>query len=168
MIELCDLEPDTVIPQFSQDFKNGKQQCLPVNSSTPDLKISEFQIKQSINSLQMETQRPREGTFIQEMKQLWKFFKSEYALSSLKQFSVLFQMMMLKILRNRIVLWIQFFHHLGCGLCIGLIYFNGGNDGSRMFDHLKFCIGCTFFSVYTQMMVPILSCKCCRARNLAK
>lgn len=157
MIELCDLEPDTVIPQFSSLFSNGKQQCLPTNTS--DLHPREFQMKQSINSLQMEISRPKESTLVQKMKQLTKFFKSEYALSSLQQFSVLFQMMMTKILRNRLVLWIQFFHHLGCGLCIGVIFFNAANDGLRMFDHLKFCMGCVFFMVYTQIMVPILSCK---------
>ncbi|KAL7012314.1 hypothetical protein ACKWTF_014763 [Chironomus riparius] len=157
IIELCDLEPDSVIPQFSECFSNGKQQCLPVNTITNDTAISQFQMKQSINSLQLDTSRPKESTLIQKMKLLTKFFKSEYALSSLQQFSVLFQMMTTKILRNRIVLWIQFLHHLGCGLCIGLIFFNVANDGTRMFDHLKFCMGCVFFSVYTQIMVPILS-----------
>lgn len=109
-------------------------------------------------SLKMENTRPNEGTLVQKMKLLSKFFKSEYALSSWQQFSVLFQMMMLKIFRNRIVLWIQFFHHFGCGLFIGLIFFNSANDGKRMFDHLKFCMGSIFFVVYTQIMVPILSC----------
>lgn len=116
-------------------------------------------MKQLINTLQPEITRPREGTLIQKMKLLTKFFKSQYALSSLQQFIVLFQMMMIKIWRNKIVLWIQFLHHLGCGLFIGLIFFDAANDGSRMFDHLKFCMGCTFFSVYTHIMVPILSCK---------
>lgn len=106
-----------------------------------------------------ETTRPNEGTLVQKMKQLSKIFKSEYALSSLQQFLVLLQMMFLKIRRNRLVLWIQFFHHLGCGLFIGLIFFNSANDGKRMFDHLKFCMGAIFFVVYTQVMVPILSCK---------
>jgi hypothetical protein len=106
----------------------------------------------------MDSMRPIEGTFIQKIKQLSKFFKSEYALSSIQQFAVLFQMMILKIMRNRTVLWIQFFHHLGCGLFIGLIFLNSANDGKRMFDHLKFCMGAVFFVVYTQIMVPILSC----------
>lgn len=118
-----------------------------------------FLLKPSINSLQMENTRPKEGTVVQKMKQLSKFFKSEYALSSLQQFAVLFHMMMTKIFRNRMILWIQFFHHFGCGLFIGLIFFNSANDGRRMFDHLKFCMGAVFFAVYTQTMVPILSCK---------
>lgn len=143
-----------MIANFSSFFHNGKKQCLPVNPSH-----NEYQIKQSINCLQMEMTRPKESTIIQKMKQFSKFFKSEYALSSLQQFLILFQMMMTKILRNRVVLWIQFLHHVGCGLCIGLIFFNAANDGLRMFDHLKFCMGCVFFAVYTQIMVPILSCK---------
>lgn len=117
-----------------------------------------FLLKPSIASLQMDNTRPKEGTFIQKMKQLSKFFKSEYALSSLQQFRILLQMMMTKIFRNRLVLAIQFFHHFGCGLFIGLIFLNSADDGKRMFDHLKFCMGAVFFVVYTQIMVPILSC----------
>ncbi|KAG5667468.1 hypothetical protein PVAND_015448 [Polypedilum vanderplanki] len=156
IIELCDTEPE-VIPHFSSHFLNGKIQCLPTNSSSNDASICEYQMKHSINTLQMEIHRPKESTIMQKMKQLSKFFKSEYALSSLQQFLVLFNMMMTKIMRNRVVLWIQLFHHLGCGFFIGLIFLNSANDGMRMFDHLKFCMGCVFFVVYTQIMVPILS-----------
>ena len=123
-----------------------------------DSEQPQFMLKPS-PSLRMENTRPNEGTLVQKMKLLSKFFKSEYALSSWQQFSVLLQMMMTKIFRNRIVLWIQFFHHFGCGLFIGLIFLNSANDGKRMFDHLKFCMGAIFFVVYTQIMVPILSCE---------
>lgn len=109
--------------------------------------------------MQMERIRPRESTILQKMKQFTRFLKSEHAISSLKQFIVLFQMMLLKLCRNRLVLWIQLGHHLLCGFCIGLIFWNSANDGTRMFDHLKFCMGVVFMVVYTQMMVPILSCK---------
>lgn len=126
-----------------------------------------FILKPSLNLLNVENIRPKEGTLVQKMKQFTKFFKSEYALSSLQQFAILFNMMMTKILRNRMILWIQFFHHFGCGLFIGLIFFNSANDGHRMFDHLKFCMGAVFFAVYTQTMVPILSCKCEQVAGIA-
>jgi ABC-type multidrug transport system ATPase subunit len=158
IIELCDLEPETVIPQFSEIFQNGKQQCVPV-MSTSDSQTTSFAFKPSIHQLHLDNTRPKEGTFMQKLKMLSKFFKSEYALSSLQQFAVLFHMMMLKIFRNKLVLWIQLLHHLGCGFFIGLIFLNSANDGKRMFDHLKFCMGAIFFVVYTQIMVPILSCE---------
>lgn len=150
IIELCDFSPDTVIPQFSEIFQNGKRHCVTSPESALAFK--------PLPSLQMEQMRPVEGTIVQKMKLLSKFFKSEYALSSFSQFSVLFVMMMKKIFRNRLVLWIQFLHHFGCGLFIGLIFQNSANDGRRMFDHLKFCMGAVFFVVYTQIMVPVLSC----------
>lgn len=165
IIELCDLEPET-IPLFSSIFQNGKQQCIPVMSN--DSQDQTFDLKPSVQHLNLENTRPEQGTLIQKMKMLSKFFKSEYALSSLQQFAVLFQMMILKTLRNRIVLWIQFFHHLGCGLFIGLIFLNSANDGKRMFDHLKFCMGAIFFVVYTQTMVPILSCKFDNIQSLSQ
>lgn len=147
-----------MIPQFSRIFYNGKQQCVPIVSSETQ-NTQSFMLKPT-PSLLMENMRPSEGTFFaQKMKQVSKLFKSEYSLSSLQQFSVLFQMMMTKIFRNQLVLWIQFVHHFGCGLFIGIIFFNAANDGKRMFDHLKFCMGAVFFAVYTQIMVPILSCE---------
>lgn len=42
---------------------------------------------------------------------------------------------------------------------IGLIFLHAANQGERMFDHLKFCIGIVFFISYTQVIVPILACK---------
>lgn len=42
---------------------------------------------------------------------------------------------------------------------IGLIFLKAANQGDRMFDHLKFCIGIVFFISYTQVIVPILACK---------
>lgn len=156
VIELCDIEPDSVIPRFSRIFENGKQQCLPVSAIADD--SQSFIMKSSINNFLIDDGiRPQEfSNFMQKLKQWSKFFQSEYALSSFQQFFVLLQMFFVKILRNRIALTIQLFHHIGCGLCIGIIFFNAANDGDRMFDHLKFCMGAIFFVVYTQIMVPIL------------
>lgn len=136
---------------------------ISTDSQQPD-----FQLRASIDTMQMERIRPRESTLLQKMKQFTRFLKSEHAISSLKQFIVLFQMMLLKLCRNRLVLWIQLGHHLLCGLCIGLIFWNSANDGTRMFDHLKFCMGVVFMVVYTQMMVPILSCKLKKKKNFLK
>lgn len=68
-------------------------------------------------------------------------------------------MMNKKIYRNKIALYIQLVHHVVCGIMFGLIFYQAGNDGERMFDHLKYCIGVVFFLAYTQVIVPILSCK---------
>lgn len=40
-----------------------------------------------------------------------------------------------------------------------MIFFRAANEGERMFDHLKFCIGVIFFVAYTQTIVPILACR---------
>lgn len=70
------------------------------------------------------------------------------------------QMMNKKIYRNKVALNIQLVHHILCGVLFGLIFYKAADDGFRMFDHLKYCIGVVFFLSYTQVIVPILSCKC--------
>lgn len=112
-----------------------------------------------MQTMTLEKTRPQESTLIQKMKQFTQFLRSDSASSSLKQFIVLLNLLTLKIYRNKIVLWIQLIHHLLCGVSIGVIFWAVADDGNRMFDHLKFCIAIVFFCTYTQMIVPILSCK---------
>lgn len=98
---------------------------------------------------------------LEKMKALTKFMTTDAAttVTSGQQFAVLLHLMLLKIWRNKTVLVIQLFHHVFCGLIFGLIFFRAANEGQRMFDHLKFCIGVVFFVAYTQVIVPVLACK---------
>lgn len=141
--------------------------------------ITDFVIKPTVTSMVLEHQRPKDSTLVQKMKQITRFFHSPHAVSGFVQFWVLFRLMWTKTMRNRTVLWIQLVHHIICSIFIGrileeqvqfnvsngtvfvagLIFLNAANDGARMFDHLKFCLGVCFFFCYTQVMVPILSCK---------
>lgn len=121
VIELCDTDSDNLIPMFSDIFSNGKVRCVPVFHPT-EMTVDEFVLKPSIQTLSLEQKRRREPTLVQKMKQFTRFLRSEHASSSLKQFIVLFNLMMLKIWRNRTVLWIQLIHHLICGIFIGLYF----------------------------------------------
>ncbi|XP_058830828.1 ATP-binding cassette subfamily G member 4 isoform X1 [Topomyia yanbarensis] len=171
IIEICDSESAEVLPALCEAMQNGKSICVksqfgaPAGSSALIVDeepnslepVSDFVIKPTVTSMILEQQRPRVSTLVQKMKQITRFFHSPHAVSGFVQFWVLFQLMWTKIMRNRTVLWIQFIHHVICAIFIGLIFFNAANDGARMFDHLKFCLGVCFFFCYTQIMVPILS-----------
>ncbi|XP_053684808.1 ATP-binding cassette subfamily G member 4 [Sabethes cyaneus] len=174
IIEVCDSESSEIIPALSEAMQNGKAICtrsntvmaaagttgstLVVNEEPSSLEpVSDFVIKPTVTSMILEQQRPKVSTIVQKMKQITRFFHSPHAVSGFVQFWVLFRLMWTKIMRNRTVLWIQFLHHVICAAFIGLIFLNAANDGARMFDHLKFCLGVCFFFCYTQVMVPILS-----------
>lgn len=85
-----------------------------------------------------------------------KITQSEYATTQCEQFLILLQRMMKQIVRNKQGLSIQFIHHVMCGFLIGACFWNMGNDGAQMFNHLKFCVGIIIFFAYTQIMVPVL------------
>ncbi|KAL1452209.1 hypothetical protein WDU94_006505, partial [Cyamophila willieti] len=72
------------------------------------------------------------------------------------QFVTLYHRMTLQILRNRLGLKIQFYHHLMCGLAVGIVFYGKSNDGTQFFNHMKFCMGVILFHVYTQCMVQVL------------
>lgn len=118
-----------------------------------------FKLKSHTTSMILDRDKLNVNTLLQKMKKFSKYMHSEYACSGIRQFYVLFKMMMLIILRSRTAFFIQLVHHLVCGIGIGLIFHNTANIGERMFDHLKYCMGVVFFVCYTQVMVPILSCK---------
>ncbi|CAB3259678.1 unnamed protein product [Arctia plantaginis] len=81
---------------------------------------------------------------------------SEYATTYCEQFFILLQRMTKQIFRNKQGISIQFVHHVMCGLLVGVCFWNMANDGTQMFNHLKFCVGLVIFFAYTQIMVPVL------------
>ncbi|XP_058985482.1 ATP-binding cassette sub-family G member 1 [Musca domestica] len=78
-------------------------------------------------------------------------------ISSFQQFSVLLHILFLRILRARIPIFIQIFHHVMVGLLFGVLYFKRGNEGSEFFSHLKYCISVIVMITYTQTIIPVIS-----------
>ncbi|XP_032574139.1 ATP-binding cassette sub-family G member 1 isoform X2 [Drosophila sechellia] len=171
IIELVDAEDGHLVPALSDLTENGK--LIYVASQSDQLAP-----QQAVTTMFLEQQkRPflpaffvgsaasTDGTLIGGtsalLEQVKAFSKRLHTdrrdISGLRQFIVLMRVMLLRITRARLALTIQLFHHLLCGLFFGLIFFQLGNQGARMFDHLKFCIGAVLMIVYTQVMVPILS-----------
>ena len=143
---------------MSETVQNGK-----LVASSDYHKVTQrhdLHLNLTATSMLMEpVKKPVVSSVLEKMKSLWRYIESDYPKSSFKQFSVLMSMMNKKIYRNRIALYIQLVHHVLCGVMFGLIFWGAANDGDRMFDHLKYCIGIVFFLSYTQVIVPVLSCK---------
>ncbi|RZC33523.1 ABC2 membrane domain containing protein, partial [Asbolus verrucosus] len=72
------------------------------------------------------------------------------------QFLLLLSRMYLQMKRNRIGLYIQFFHHLLSGLIVGGIFTGIGNDASQTIAIFKYCVSCNVFFLYTYVMMPVL------------
>lgn len=169
IIELCDSEDGDVVPRLAAVTQNGKLMVCgaATTAGSPEEAgvVQQQQQPQSVLSMrnavtQMQMERPvkvRSGALLEKMKAFTKFMQSDTTVSGGQQFVVLLRLMMLKIWRNQTVLAIQLFHHVFCGLIFGLIFFRAADEGDRMFDHLKFCIGVVFFVAYTQVIVPVLA-----------
>ncbi|XP_025412973.1 ATP-binding cassette sub-family G member 4 [Sipha flava] len=81
----------------------------------------------------------------------------DFPTSGWSQFCTLWKRMILQMYRNKIGLNIQFYHHLICGLAVGIVFYNKANDGSQFFNHMKFCMGNILFHTFTQSMVQVLA-----------
>ncbi|XP_030372095.1 ATP-binding cassette sub-family G member 1 [Scaptodrosophila lebanonensis] len=175
IIELVDADEGRLVPMLSELTDNGK---LIYTAKQLDIVESQLEFHQAITTMFVEQPKRQilppfftgsaastDGTlmggasaFLEQMKAFSRrLYYDRRDISSWQQFLVLMRVMMLRILRARLALTIQLFHHTLCGLFFGLIFFQLGNQGARMFDHLKFCIGAVLMIVYTQVMVPILS-----------
>ncbi|KAH8264943.1 hypothetical protein KR038_008457 [Drosophila bunnanda] len=175
IIELVDAEDGHLVPALSELTDNGK---LIYVASRSDQLDGTPESQQAVTTMFVEQpKRPFLPTFfagsaastdgsliggtsalLEQMKALSRRLHTDRReISGLRQFVVLMRVMLLRITRARLALTIQLFHHLLCGIFFGLIFFQLGNQGARMFDHLKFCIGAVLMIVYTQVMVPILS-----------
>ncbi|VVC39714.1 Hypothetical protein CINCED_3A018409 [Cinara cedri] len=81
----------------------------------------------------------------------------DFPTSGWSQFCTLWKRMILQMYRNKIGLNIQFYHHLICGLAVGIVFFDKSNDGAQFFNHMKFCMGNILFHTFTQSMVQVLA-----------
>ncbi|XP_050543791.1 ATP-binding cassette subfamily G member 4 isoform X2 [Daktulosphaira vitifoliae] len=81
----------------------------------------------------------------------------DFPTSSWSQFLTLWKRMVLQLYRNKVGLNIQFYHHLVCGLAVGIVFFGMANDGTQFFNHMKFCMGNVLFHAFTQSMVQVLA-----------
>lgn len=162
VIELCDSDP-ALIPRLSDLIQNGK---LAASSRFDEALGKSFVEMHSLATsmvveLEQEKSPAQPSTFWGKVLSLRRrYMQSEHSRSSLKQFRVITGMINKKIYRNRMAVYISAVHHVLCGVMIGLIFYAAGNDGDRMFDHLKFCIGVVFFLSYTQVIIPVLNCEC--------
>lgn len=122
IIEICDTEDMAIVDMLSNLTQNGKLMCCSTvadESQTTGI----ITMKNAVTSMILEKKRSRSGALLEKMKAFSKLMQNDHANSGLQQFLVLFRVMMLKIVRNRIVLAIQLFHHLFCGGIFGWLHF---------------------------------------------
>lgn len=55
--------------------------------------------------------------------------------------------------------WVRLLSHLICGLLIGSIYFDIGNDAAKVINNSSCLIFAVLFLMFTAMMPTITTCK---------
>ncbi|KAI9588123.1 ATP-binding cassette sub-family G member 1 isoform X1 [Glossina fuscipes] len=134
IIELCDFEGEKIIRLMSEAMGNGKYIYYDDSIQMP--------FRQTIAE---QTALEDSGFTLRNEK-----------ISGFYQFKILFAFMILKIMRARVSLLLQFVHHSSVGIFMGLIIWNKGNEGALMYEHMKFCVINIFMVAYTQIIIPVL------------
>ncbi|KAF4522463.1 hypothetical protein B566_EDAN002547 [Ephemera danica] len=83
--------------------------------------------------------------------------KRTFSSSGWTQFVVLLKRTMLCIIRDPTLTKLRVAAHVGVGLLIGMLYFDIGNDASRVFNNGGFLMVCTLFLMFCAMMPTILT-----------
>ncbi|CAK1549241.1 unnamed protein product [Leptosia nina] len=80
-----------------------------------------------------------------------------YATSEGKQFWVVLKRTLLFSRRDWTLMYLRLFAHILVGLLIGALYYDIGNDGSKVLSNLGFLFFNMLFLMYTSMTITILS-----------
>ncbi|XP_041981555.1 ATP-binding cassette sub-family G member 1 isoform X2 [Aricia agestis] len=80
-----------------------------------------------------------------------------YATSELTQFWVVLKRTLLFSRRDWTLMYLRLFAHILVGFLIGALYYNIGNDGSKVLSNLGFLFFNMLFLMYTSMTITILS-----------
>lgn len=150
------------ITSLSKAIQNGKRSEDFALDAPSDLLNSED--KTSSQIVCTTKNDPLYGSWI-KLKEDSLEGNAAYANSGWVQFWILLQRLLVQSVRNRKALLIQAIHYLLNGFFLGAVFYDNGNDGSMMYNHLKFCVGVVMFFSHTRLFIPIILCKFITAQD---
>ncbi|XP_053613203.1 ATP-binding cassette sub-family G member 1-like isoform X3 [Plodia interpunctella] len=103
--------------------------------------------------VQMELEKPDNA----EVALLGEQSPKRYATSEFKQFWVVLKRTLLFSRRDWTLMYLRLFAHILVGFLIGALYYDIGNDGSKVLSNLGFLFFNMLFLMYTSMTITILS-----------
>lgn len=86
--------------------------------------------------------------------------KSGFPTSGFAQFWILLKRAFLTIIRDKQLTQMRLFSHVIVGAIIGMIYYDVGNEASKVMSNAGCIFFTTLFTMFTAMMPTILTCKC--------
>lgn len=85
--------------------------------------------------------------------------KSGFPTSGLAQFWILLKRAFLTIIRDKQLTQMRLFSHVIVGAIIGMIYYDVGNEASKVMSNAGCIFFTTLFTMFTAMMPTILTCE---------
>lgn len=85
--------------------------------------------------------------------------KNSFPTSVFQQFWILLKRSFITILRDKQLMHLRLMSHIVVGTIIGMIYYDIGNDASKVMSNAGCIFFTTLFTMFTGMMPTILTCK---------
>lgn len=79
--------------------------------------------------------------------------------TSFMQFKILFKRTTIQTWRDSDYLKLQFFVNIFLALCIGGLFLDAGNDGSKSFINIVLCLAMIYVFTYIPMTLVVMKCK---------
>lgn len=148
--KLCTVTASTAVLANDTYKKNSNADHTLINMSTNDDFMSQNKMSSEVCTTSLLDSNDSVVTLPN---------KNSFPTSSWIQFWILLKRAFKTILRDKQLMHMRLLAHVIVGTIIGMIYYDIGNEGSKVLDNL----GCTFFTMlftmFTGMMPTILTCK---------
>lgn len=86
--------------------------------------------------------------------------KESFPTSGFRQFWILSKRSFMTILRDKQLMHLRLMSHIVVGTIIGMIYYDIGNDASKVMSNAGCIFFTALFTMFTGMMPTILTCEC--------
>ncbi|PSN47138.1 hypothetical protein C0J52_17456 [Blattella germanica] len=155
MLEMIQGEFADNVKILSNEIQNGR---LCKKADPPTLEDSEIDLTRGITKLcRQETVAVMPAVFNHSLMDASDVNTNyEFPTSFLQQLGILLGRSFVQQRRNTVALLIQLFHHIFLAILVGSIFQGTGDDMSRPFANIKFCLCMVVFFLYTHIMTPVL------------